>query len=761
MKLVVVESPAKARTIERLLGRGFRVQATLGHIKDLPKSKLSVKLPEEVDESEAFEPHYTVIRGKADVIKKLKDTARKAEIIYLATDPDREGEAIAWHIAEELAPLGKDILRSEFIEITERGVKSGIENPRRLNSCLYDAQKARRVLDRLVGYLVSPLLWEKVRRGLSAGRVQTVALRLLVERELSIRGFKPEKYFVITGKFLKKRSAFTARLVKFEGKDAVRLKKEEKDKVEKALKGVKKGVVRDVEKKKVTVKPPAPFTTSKLQQEASVQFGFTPEKTMRIAQRLYEGVELEIDGKKVVKGLITYMRTDSTRISPDAVKQVRDYIADKYGREHLPKKPNVFKSSKFAQEAHEAIRPTDLKLEPSLLRGRLSPDEYKLYELIYRRLVASQMKPAEYHQITVHVEAASAIFRVVSKTLTYPGFGTVYPQGLARDEDGTLPELQKDEVVTLKEITVEEKETQPPPRYTDATLVKVLEEKGIGRPSTYAQIIKTLEQRGYVMRDRRTLVPTELGILVSGMLTENFKNVFDVGFTARMEENLDLVEKGEEPWKKVVMYFYNMLKEELEKAKTKMKNVKASGVPTELKCEKCGATLNIMSGRFGEYLQCTDENCGAKKEFVRDKKGMIRIIEENEIKCDLCGKPMVLRSSRKGKYYACTGFPDCTNIKVVTRTGEIVATIEKPLSEKCPECGAVLHVRRSRKGVRYISCSNSKCTYTRGYSEGQKCPRCGGALVERRSARGYTFWGCENYPECKYVESKNSRKSSR
>lgn len=757
MNLVVVESPAKAKTIQKILGKDFKVQASMGHIKDLLKTKLSIVLPEDgKNPDEFFEPHYSIIKSKREALKLIIESAKKAEKIYLATDPDREGEAIAWHIAEELEKINKEILRAEFIEITERGVLNGISNPRALNVNLYNSQKARRVLDRLVGYLVSPLLWEKIRRGLSAGRVQTVALKLVVDREKEIRNFVPEPYLVYTGEFEKDKYKFTAQLVRFEGKDCLRVKIEEKEKIESALKKGEKFKITKIEEKKTTSSPPPPFTTSKLQQEASKRFGFTPEKTMRIAQKLYEGVDITVEGKTLRKGLITYIRTDSVRVAPEALSEVRKYIQEKYGEENLPQKPNTFTSSRFAQEAHEAIRPTDTGLEPEKIKDSLKAEEYKLYTLIFNRFVASQMKPAEYKTKTVFIENSVARFKFSSKEKIFPGFTVIYEEETEEENRKAFPPLKENDEVVLLNLICEEKETQPPPRYTDSSLIKALEENGVGRPSTYAVIVKTLEERKYVTRNKRTLIPTELGIVVSDVLQEFFPDIFNVKFTADMEENLDEVEKGVKNWKSILEEFYPKLKEEIEKAKKNMEKIKGRGIETDVKCEKCGNPLRIMGGRFGEYLLCSNENCKNKKEFIRLKSGEIKILENENLFCEICGKKMVLKKGKFGKFYSCTGFPLCSNIKMINDRGEIISTVSQILEETCPECGNKLLLKKSRKGFRYIKCSNNKCKYLKRYSEGKKCPECGSELIERRGRGGKTFWGCSNYPRCKYVE-KNSK----
>lgn len=755
MKLVVVESPAKAKTIEKILGRNFKVKASMGHVKDLLKSKLSIKLPEEAQNpDEAFEPKYTILKNKKSVLEDIKEYAKKADIIYLATDPDREGEAIAWHIAEELQSLNKEINRAEFIEITEKGISDGINSPRPLNENLYNSQKARRILDRLVGYLISPVLWQKIKRGLSAGRVQTVALRLIAGREKQIRAFVPETYFTFTGEFKKGRNKIIALLTKFNGKPASQVKPELKEEIEKALPEGTPFKISKIEEKIQKAPPPPPFTTSKLQQEASKIFGFTPDKTMRIAQTLYEGVDINIRGKRIQKGLITYMRTDSVRISDEALRNVRKFIKDNFGEGFLPRKPNVFKSSKYAQEAHEAIRPTDLSLTPDEVKEALKADEYRVYNLIFNRFIASQMKPAEFKVTNVFIENERAVFKATEKIKIFPGFTKVYRNNSNVEEaKGKIPKIKEGEEVNLNKLISEEKETQPPPRYSDSTLIKTLEENGVGRPSTYAVIIKTLVQRKYVTRQKRTLFPTELGMVVSDILTDNFSSLFDVNFTAQMEEQLDEIEKGVKDWKEMLEKFYPKLKEEIEKAKRNIKDLKEKGIKTDIKCRKCNSDMAIKSGRLGEYLVCSNEKCGNKEEFVRLRSGEIKLLEEKGPKCEICGGEMVLRIGKYGKFYACSNYDtNCTNTMVITEKGEIKPTISEVLKEKCPQCGSNLVIKKSRKGVRYVACLKKGCGYTRPYSSGKKCPECGGKLIEKGGRARRTFWGCENYPECKYIE---------
>ncbi|HTG02064.1 MAG TPA: type I DNA topoisomerase, partial [Nitrospirota bacterium] len=703
--LVIVESPAKAKTIAKYLGKDYTVKASVGHIMDLPKSKLGV------DIENNFEPKYIQIKGKAPVIKELKAAAKKADRILIATDPDREGEAIAFHVAESVSASAKtqDIFRVLFNEITKKAILQAIDHPGKIDSNKVDAQQARRVLDRLVGYQISPILWKKVRRGLSAGRVQSVALRLICEREDEIKAFVPEEFWSLTALLEGKLPPqFEAKLIK---KDEDKLKVKNNDEVQRILADLqgKSYVVSKVEKKERRRNPVPPFTTSKLQQDAGRKLGFTAKRTMGIAQSLYEGVEV---GKEGAVGLITYMRTDSTRVSAEAQAEARELIAGKYGKEYVPEKPPVYASPKSAQEAHEAIRPTSVMREPDAIRQHLEPDQYKLYKLIWNRFVASQMNPAVIDQTSVDVRAGDYTFRATGSVVKFPGFMAVYMEDKAEDAapdedsngEAVLPPLTEGEPLTLVKLDPKQHFTQPPPRFSEALLVKTLEEKGIGRPSTYAAIISTIQERDYVNKVENKFRPTELGELVNNLLVNHFPVVMDVAFTARMEEELDKIEEGQMPWVTAVRDFYTPFNESLEKAHAEMKDFKAEQVPTDIVCEKCG-------------------------------------------------KPMVVKWGRNGQFLACSGYPDCKNTKPFVRNenGVVEAAPEETTDELCPKCGSGMVVKRGRFG-KFLACSRyPECNHTQGMSTGVTCPEDGGKIVERRSRFGKMFYSCANYPACKYA----------
>jgi DNA topoisomerase-1 len=703
--LVIVESPAKAKTIGKYLGKDYTVKASVGHIMDLPKSKLGVDIEKD------FEPTYIQIKGKAKVVNELKAAAKKVDRVLLATDPDREGEAIAAHVAEVVSKSVESdaIYRVLFNEITKKSILKAIETPGKVDTNKVDAQQARRVLDRLVGYQISPILWKKVRRGLSAGRVQSVAVRLICEREEEIKAFQPEEFWSLTA--LLEGSAppqFEAKLIK---KDEEKLRVKNNEEVQQilvALEG-KSYSVGKVEKKERRRNPVPPFTTSKLQQEAGRKLGFTAKRTMGIAQSLYEGVDL---GKEGTVGLITYMRTDSTRVGVEAQQEARELIAQKYGKEFLPETPPVYKSAKSAQEAHEAIRPTSSLREPDAIKKYLENDQYKLYRLIWNRFVASQMNPAIIDQTSADITAGGYTFRATGSVVKFPGFMAVYieekseDQQQPEDENGeaVLPPLTEGEELKLIKLDPKQHFTQPPPRYSEALLVKTLEEKGIGRPSTYAAIISTIQDRDYVQKVENKFRPTELGELVNGLLMEHFKDIMEVTFTARMEEDLDKIEEGGMKWTAAVRDFYAPFAKDLDAAMAGMKDLKAEQTPTDIVCEKCG-------------------------------------------------KLMVLKWGRNGQFLACSGYPDCKNTKPFMRTenGEVVAAPEETTDEICPKCGSPMVVKRGRFG-KFLACSRyPECKHTQGMSTGVTCPEDGGKLVERRSRFGKIFYSCANYPDCTFA----------
>ena len=698
--IIIVESPTKARTIGRILGKDYMVEASVGHIKDLPERELGV------DIEGGFAPQYVLIRGKEKVVQRLRRLSKGAPRIYLASDPDREGEAIAWHIAEEIADGGKEIHRVLIHEITPRGVREALEQPRGLQENLYRAQQARRILDRLVGYKISPLLWRKVKRGLSAGRVQSVALRLICEREREIEEFVPEEYWSVTAELEhpEKPPAFKARLVKIAGRKADLRSEEEAKEVLHRLQGAE-FVVREVKRKEKKRRPSPPFITSTLQQEASRRLRFSVKKTMVLAQQLYEGVELGGLGRR---GLITYMRTDSVRVAHEAVIGARKLIAEAFGEACVPPRPNVFKSRKGAQEAHEAIRPASLDLPPDKVKPYLTEDQYALYKLIWDRFLASQMAPAVLDQMTLEVGAREFLFSATGTVVKFPGFTALYQElreGEEEEEGFGLPQLEPGDRLLLRELSPKQHFTQPPPRYTESSLVRELEERGIGRPSTYATIITTLQERGYVELKDRKLHPTGLGRLVAELLVANFPGIMDVDFTARMEEKLDQIEEGRVPWREVLEEFYTSFSQELERASREMRDVKRERRPTDIICDKCGNPMEIRWGRYGEFLSCTAfPKCKNAKMFTRDEEGRIRVVEEE-------------------------------------KAGE------------CPQCGSALVVKRGRYGP-FLACSRwPRCNYTEPLSTGVKCPveGCGGELVERRTKRGRVFFRCSHWPRCRFT----------
>ncbi len=669
--LVIVESPAKAKTLKKYLGGDFNVEASSGHLVDLPEDELGV------DIEKNFKPRYVVIKEKKKFLDNLRKAAQGVKDIYLASDPDREGEAIAWHIAERLKVKDK-AYRVLIHEITEKAVLEAIRNPESLSRERFEAQQARRILDRLVGYQVSPLLWKKVRGGLSAGRVQSVALRLAVEREREIENFKSEEYWTIEAELQPKENptSFIAALAKFDHKK-VKIKNENRAKrIVDALRNEAYRVL-GVEKKERMRHSPAPFITSTLQQEASRKFKFPVKKTMSIAQRLYEGMDVGDEGPV---GLITYMRTDSVRVSDHALSEVRGYINEIFGRDLLPRKPNTFRVKKQAQDAHEAIRPTSVLRTPDALKPYLSEEDLALYELIWQRFVASQMKPALYDQTTVEIEAGRGIFRVTGSVIKFPGFTILYAEGKEEGEDEKegeekdkrLPELHKGEELNLLNLEGKQHFTQPPLRFTESTLIKELEEKGIGRPSTYATIISTIQEREYLVKEKGRLRPTLLGRVITDLLVENFPEVLDPQFTAEMEGKLDDIEEGKVNWYELLSRFYGEFGKRLKEAENSMRNLKREGIPTEVKCDRCGAPMIIKWGKNGEFLSCSKfPKCKNAKPFEWTEDGEVRIKGKGEpeirydVTCDVCGKPMAVRTSRYGKVVGCTGYPECRNTKPI------------------------------------------------------------------------------------------------
>jgi DNA topoisomerase-1 len=748
--LVIVESPAKAKTIGKYLGPQYIVKASLGHIKDLPKKNLAVAVEGD------FRPDYQIIEGKKKLITELKQAAKKVESIYLAADPDREGEAICQHLQEELDGNGnRQVFRVMFNEITQKAIRQAFDKPMTVNIHLVEAQQARRVLDRLVGYKISPLLWDKVRRGLSAGRVQTVALRLIVERERTIRAFDKREYWTIDVQLnAKKPPILKAQLAKRNDENVEIPNEEASNAIVSALDGVDYTVasVATREKRRNAV---APFITSTLQQESSRKLRFSVKRTMMLAQKLYEGVEL---GKEGAVGLITYMRTDSTRVSNDALDDVRTFVGERFGAQYVPKEPNTYKSKKDAQDAHEAIRPTGVVRTPESLEKFLAEDELKLYRLIWMRFVASQMAPAVFDQTTIEVDAAGKDsnryrFRATGSVPKFDGFLAVYEEGKDQKDDEDeelkhkLPAVAEGEVLKFKAIEPQQHFTEPPPRFNEATLVKELEANGVGRPSTYAAILSTIQEREYVKKEGGKFSPTELGEIVADLLVENFSHIFDVKYTARMEEELDEIEDGKMDWRQAMAEFYERLSDDLEHAERHMTDIKRMEEPTDQICEKCGKPMVIKWGRHGKFIACTGyPECTNTREILPEGS-----VEEGEDEyCENCGRPMVLKKGRFGQFYACSGYPDCKTTKKIGETQQRKS--DQPLEELCPSCGSHLSLKYGRFGE-FVSCSNyPKCKFVKQKTIGVKCPNCSeGEIVERRSKRGKTFYGCNRYPDCDFV----------
>ncbi|HEU4935537.1 MAG TPA: type I DNA topoisomerase [Vicinamibacterales bacterium] len=756
--LVVVESPAKAKTINKYLGRNYKVIASMGHVRDLPKSKLGVDIRED------FEPSYEVIASRKKVLKDLKDAAKESEDIYIATDPDREGEAIGWHLAEELGATNrKKIRRLMFNEITKRGILSALEHPTSINKQMVDAQQARRVVDRLVGYKISPILWDKVRRGLSAGRVQSVALKLVCDREREIDAFVPEEYWNITARLAAAiPPEFDARLQK---RDGAAIKVGNQAEADAVLADLKQAdwIVASVttrERKKNAVPP---FITSKLQQAAR----FPVKKTMMLAQQLYEGIDLPGEGSV---GLITYMRTDSTRVSEQAITEVREHIGIKYGPDFVPEKPNFYKTKADAQDAHEAIRPTSMQYDPETVRPHLTPDQLYLYRLIWNRFVASQMPPATFDETTVDIDAAQYVFRVKGSVPKFAGWMAVYNQETVEaktegpgpdavtpeDEDGSgiLPPMQEGDRLELRELKPEQKFTQPPPRYSEATLVKALEENGIGRPSTYASIISVIQARDYVNKIEGRFKPTMLGrMLVDRLLSPAFDDILDVEYTRNLEEDLDKIEEGTSNYKKTLGSFYKKFEKDLKRASKEMINLKEGVEPDPpVTCDKCGKPMVIKAGKFGLFLACSGyPECENTRELETPEPGAEG--EGLDEICENCGRPMAMKRGRFGQFLACTGYPECKTTRkiITTKQGMTAARPDQILEEKCPKCESNLVLKHGRFGE-FTACSNyPACKYVKQKSTGLVCPKDGGDVVERKSKRGKAFYGCANYPDCDFV----------
>lgn len=702
--LLIVESPTKVKTLSKFLDENYVIKATYGHIKDLPESRLGV------DVRNGFTPEFVIIKGKSKVVEEIKRASEKVDRILIGSDPDREGEAIAFHVAE-LIDGNKEIKRVLFQEITKKGVEEGLRSITNLNESKYNAQKARRVLDRLVGYKISPILWEKVSHGLSAGRVQSAALRIICDREEEIEGFVREEYWKVEVVLkLDSRDEFRATLERIDGEKFKISSQEEAEKIKEELKGAHFDI-KSVSTKRRSIIPQPPFITSRMQQEASKILKFTPKKTMLLAQRLYEGVELE-EGRTT--GLITYMRTDSVRISEEAKEDARNLIKKMFGENYVPSSPHVFKNKNTAQDAHEAIRPTDVSLTPEVVKPYLSKDLYLLYELIWKRFLASQMTEKVIETKTVEIVAGRYTFIAKGERTIFDGFSRLYEEETEEDEKrDLLPEIKGSEKVELKEVLLEKKYTNPPPRFTEATLIKTLETNGIGRPSTYATIVSTIQERGYVKKEEGRLKPTPLGRTVNRLLKEFFPVIVDVDFTAKMEERLDLIENGKKNWVKTLEKFYTFFEENLRKAQKEMKNLKKEEKITDIRCDRCGREMILRWSKNGDYLICSDkENCKNRKNVKVDESGGIHVIEEeSKGVCPACGGKLVEKSGRYGKFIACSSYP--------------------------------------------------KCKYTEPYSTGYLCPviECGGKLVEKKSQKTKRrFISCSRYPSCSFVTNREPTK---
>ena len=765
--LIIVESPAKVKTIGKFLGKDFVVEASVGHVRDLPRGDMGL------DEQNGYLPRYEIIKGKEDVVGRLRKAAKAAKHVYLAPDPDREGEAIGWHVAELIKGQNTNVSRIQFNEITARAVKEALEHPRPINDDLVGAQQARRVLDRLVGYKISPILWKHVKRGISAGRVQSVALRLIVDRERERRAFEAVEHWALKARLEGENPPpFTTDLWKIGAKTVAPGLKEigSREAAEALEKSVRAGTfeVEAVDEKERAKSPPPPFTTSSLQQVANRALGYPAKKTMGAAQKLYEGVEL---GEKGTVALITYMRTDSVRIADEAKVAAREFILERYGDKYAPAKVKVHKSKGGAQDGHEACRPVDVALTPESVKSFLPPDQFKLYQLIWRRFVASQMSDARFHDTTITVKNGKTLWRAKGERLLFPGFLKVQgleapdPDAVAEEGDGTgqLPKLTVAEALKLLELTSEQKFTQPPPRYTEATLVKALEEQGIGRPSTYAAIISTLQDREYVSMEEKRFAPSELGTTVSDKLVAHFATLMDIGFTAGMERKLDEIAAGSRAWAEVIEEFMVDFIPALKLAGAEMER---ATIDSGVSCDLCGKPMHVKFGKMGEFLGCSGyPDCKNIKEFTRDEQGKILPSDKardeiTDIACDLCGKPFAVKTPRRGggareQFLGCTGYPKCKNIKNFKRTEEglieILAAPQVIEAGTCPECGKPMVVKTARKGSRFIACTGyPKCKHTEPLPTGVPCPKegCDGELVEKSSRGGKVFYSCSRYPQC-------------
>ena len=723
MQLIIVESPSKAKTIEKYLGGKYKVDASGGHVRDLPEKRLGVNI------AKNYEPNYVISADKKPVIKRLKEKVEKADKIYLATDPDREGEAISWHLQEVLG-LKDKAQRIEFNEISEKAVKEALKNPREINYNLVDSQQARRVLDRLVGYKLSPLLCKRIQNGLSAGRVQSVALRIIVDKEREIKAFVPAEYWNLTATLSNgHHKPFTAYLAEKDGKKFKPANQAEADEVENAIKAANGAfAVKQVKKTDTKSHALPPFTTSTMQQDASAKLNMSSPMCMQVAQHLYEGIETQ-EGHLA---LVTYIRTDSVRISVESQARAREYIVEKYGDEYVPEKPNFYKSKKNAQDAHEAIRPIDLSMTPEKVKPLLDRNHYNLYKLIYERFIASQMSEAKYNYVTIDSVCGDYTFRTNGRTVVFKGYTAVYDDYKANQEteDGeivkVIPPVKEGDGLKAENVSKEQKFTKPPVRFTDASLVRIMEEKGIGRPSTYATIISVLSKRKYTVKENKYIVPTEIAFRITDMLVKYFPDIMDVSFTAGMEDKLDDIEKGGQDWHKIIADFYPPFAEKLAFAATDGDEI------TDIVCEKCGAPMIRKNGRYGKFLACSNypecSNIKSEKEEVSD------------VKCDKCGAMMVYKTGKYGRFLACPNYPECTNVKPID---------EETTTEKCEKCGGDMVVKKGRFG-KYLQCTVCKATKSLTEKAGV-CPQCGNPTQKMTSKSGKIFYGCSNYPACNFM----------
>ena len=714
--LVIVESPAKAKTIGKFLGKNYTVKASVGHVRDLPKSKLGI----DIDNN--FEPNYITIRGKGDLIKELKKEAKKADNVFLATDPDREGEAISWHLAKILSLDSNDNIRIEFNEITKDAITKASKNPRKINIDLVNAQQARRILDRLVGYNISPLLWKKIEKGLSAGRVQSVALKLIIDREREINDFKSEEYWTLDLELLKSRKKIIAKYYgTIENGKIKKVKINTEDEVNKILNSIDKEKlpVYKVENSKKNTKPYPPFTTSSMQQEANRKLNFTAKKTMMVAQQLYEGINIKGEGSV---GLVTYIRTDSFRLSDEAMTSVKDYIVSKFGDKYYLSR--VYSKSKKSdakiQDAHEAIRPTSLDREPDKIKDSLTTDQYKLYNLIWKRFIACQMADAEFNITTITFNSNNNIFKTSGSILKFDGYKLVYKYSDGT-EDKILPDIDEHDELSINKTIPLQHFTEPPARYTEATVIKVMEVMGIGRPSTYAPTISTISNREYVVKDKGYLLPTDMGFLVTEMMEKYFSTIINEKFTAGLENNLDEIASGKEDWHSVIGNFYKEFKSYLDVAEKEMEKIEIKNEVSDVKCDNCGELMVIKKGRYGKFLACPNYPDCKNTKPLKEKE----VVEETDLVCEKCGAKMLKRKGKYGEFLACSNYPECKNTKQILKEADA----------DCPLCGNKIVIRYSKAGRRFFGCSNyPDCNFVSWYEPTNvKCEKCGSMMVMKNN----------------------------